>query len=98
MKKDTQLKTNWEERLKEEWAKRIKVNKEGYVTLDSAHLGTWLIPFIHSALAEARGEWEIEQRKNIGMLRQWLNEERITDKKMVTNEDIELFLLDSSKK
>ena len=29
---------------------------------------------------------------NVGFLRQWLNEDRITDKKMVTNEEIEVFL------
>lgn len=31
-------------------------------------------------------------KKNISMLRQWLNEDRITDKKMVTNEEIETWL------
>lgn len=36
---------------------------------------------------------------NIGMLRQWLNEERITDvQKMVTNEDIVHFLTFSLEK
>ncbi len=32
-------------------------------------------------------------KKNIGMMRQWLNEERITDpKKMVDNKDLEYWL------
>lgn len=31
-------------------------------------------------------------KHNIGMLRQWLNEERITDKKQITNEEIEYWL------
>ncbi len=35
---------------------------------------------------------EKEQNKKIGQLRQWLNEDRITDKKLVTNEEIELML------
>jgi len=38
-----------------------------------------------------------EHNKNIGMLRQWLNEERITDpKKMVTNKELEVFLCGDS--
>ena len=37
-----------------------------------------------------------ELRKNIGMMRQWLNEDRITDpKKLVTNEDIADWLFTS---
>jgi hypothetical protein len=37
-----------------------------------------------------------ELRKNIGMLRQWLNEDRITDSnKLVTNEDIASWLFTS---
>lgn len=35
---------------------------------------------------------EISIKLNIGMLRQWLNEDRITDKKMVTNEELEQIL------
>ena len=36
-----------------------------------------------------------ELKQNIGMLRQWLNEDRITDsKKMVTNEQIEMWFDD----
>ena len=36
---------------------------------------------------------ENKLKSQIGLLRQWLNEERITDpKKMVTNEDIASFL------
>ncbi len=31
-------------------------------------------------------------RKEVGFLRQWLNEDRITDKKFVTNEEILTFL------
>ncbi len=36
-----------------------------------------------------------ELRERIGMLRQWLNEDRITDpKKMITNKDIEHWLFE----
>ena len=48
------------------------------------------------ATQRAREESKNEIRKNVGMLRQWLNEDRITDKKMVTNEDLELFLFGQS--
>lgn len=37
--------------------------------------------------------FQSEMGKNVGMLRQWLNEDRITDpKKMVTNEEIKKWL------
>lgn len=38
-----------------------------------------------------KDEWK-RVKVNISCLRQWLNEDRITDKKMVTNEEIETFL------
>ena len=49
-------------------------------------------------ISSQRKELIEEIRGNIGMLRQWLNEDRITDKEMVTNEDLELWLLDKLKK
>lgn len=33
-----------------------------------------------------------QSRYNVSQLRQWLNEERITDKKLVTNKEIETWL------
>lgn len=49
--------------------------------------------FIEKALLEVKRETEKELDIKIGQLRQWLNEERITDpKKMVTNEDLKTFL------
>lgn len=40
----------------------------------------------------------LELKHNIGLLRQWLNEDRITDtSKMVTNEQLEQWLLRGSK-
>ena len=52
-----------------------------------------LDPALTADIAEIVGKfhkaWNEEQKKNIGMLRQWLNEDRITDpKKMVTNKEI----------
>ncbi len=39
--------------------------------------------------SDGREQMRMELEKNVGMLRQWLNEDRITDsKKMVTNEQI----------
>ena len=49
----------------------------------------WLAGKISSLLEIQKKEMGI----NIGQLRQWLNEERITDpKKMVTSEEIKVFL------
>ena len=43
---------------------------------------------------EALEKQKAELRENIGPLRQWLNEDRITDpKKMVSNENLESWLL-----
>jgi len=49
--------------------------------------------FISSTLAETRKETVKEIEGNIGMLRQWLNEDRITDpNKMVASADIKRWL------
>lgn len=47
-----------------------------------------------TTLAYELGKKEMLEKltPRIGMLRQWLNEERITDKKMVTSEDIKDWL------
>lgn len=52
------------------------------------------IPAIISHASKLAREKERERmKKNIGMLRQWLNEDRITDtRKLVSNEDIEYWL------
>ena len=44
---------NWEEKLLKQWNERVKV-KDGFTTLDSAHIGSWLIPFIKSLLLDQR--------------------------------------------
>ena len=45
------------------------------------------------AIQAAKEEERTSHRVRVGMLRQWLNEDRITDtSKMVTNEDIEYWL------
>ena len=47
----------------------------------------------HDAILNWLDEHYSSPKGNIGLLRQWLNEDRITDPaKMVTNEDIERFL------
>lgn len=49
------------------------------------------------ALAEARGAEKYKKSLRIGFVRQWLNEDRITDpKRMVTNEEIEHMLFATS--
>ena len=49
---------------------------------------------IRKLLSQAREDEKIDMKIKIGMLRQWLNEDRITEpKKMVTNEMIEHWLL-----
>lgn len=49
--------------------------------------------FLSSSIDRVLEEVENNQREAIGMLRQWLNEDRITDpKKMVTNEELTKFL------
>lgn len=54
----------------------------------------WSMPTRQAAISEL----EQLMKRNIGMLRQWLNEDRITDpKKMVTNEEIEYWLLEEDK-
>lgn len=54
---------------------------------------TDLQAFLPSLLSAMEAEIHQEIKQNIGMLRQWLNEDRITDtNKMVTNEEIEKFL------
>ena len=45
------------------------------------------------AFEDGKTQTRKEMLKNIGLLRQWLNEERITEpKKMVDNKDIEYWL------
>ena len=36
-----------------EWSERVKVTETGHVVLDSAHIGTWLIPFLKQVEREA---------------------------------------------
>jgi len=51
------------------------------------------IAFLSQTIAKVKAEERERIKENIGQLRQWLNEDRITDpKKMVTNEQIEYML------
>jgi hypothetical protein len=50
-------------------------------------------------IAQVEKEAEERIKTNISLLRQWLNEDRITDpSKMVTNEQLERWLLSSEEK
>ena len=64
---------------KEKYQRDIEISK--IEALAPSNFDQWKLAYEHKLL------------RNIGMLRQWLNEDRITDtKKMVTNKDIEDFL------
>ena len=52
----------------------------------------WAKSYFLMAKDEGKKEMLEKLTPRIGMLRQWLNEERITDKKMVTSEDIKDWL------
>ncbi len=49
------------------------------------------------AKQEGREEVMAKVEKNIGMLRQWLNEDKITDRKLVTNADLEDWIFNNLK-
>lgn len=53
-------------------------------------------PLITDALSRVREETIAKSQASIGFLRQWLNEDRITDpNKMVTNEDLRHWLFET---
>jgi len=56
------------------------------------------LAFIEEALKKNRERIDKEIEKNIGQLRQWLNEERITfGDKMVTTKELKVFLINQDK-
>lgn len=65
------------------------------VEIEAAEQKTWNkrceVDYKEGFLAGQKATLE-QVKSKIGMLRQWLNEDRITDKKMVTNEEIEIML------
>ena len=79
----------------------IIMNPQHYISeAGDVHLETvdWdkLESFILSKYEHGKADGIKESNIKIGMLRQWLNEDRITDpKKMVTNEDIKHWIGDS---
>jgi len=82
-------KPQWEDIFFREYAEKFNDNQE------------WLYEeikdFIRSQITSAYNQGVEDMRRkcvmNVGMLRQWLNEDRITDiKKLVTNEEIEHWL------
>ena len=51
------------------------------------------VKLVITEIQQARADQDKKYKQNIGFLRQWLNESRITDEsKLVTNEEIEHFL------
>lgn len=84
-------KSNWKKEFRQKFGKdyTIKSDPHDYTHegLDlNQHLGT-AISFILDLLEKQKKEL------NVDMLRQWLNEDRITDpKKIVTNKDIKDWL------
>ena len=69
------------------WAENKYNRKNGAVIMAQKHFDKILKE--HS---------QADLKKRIGMLRQWLNEDRITDRKMVTNKELEEWLLPERKK
>lgn len=84
---------NWNEQLKtlmdnlvafdERLPGKITFIGGGYILLKE------LEDFIYPLISQAKQQAREDITKNVGMLRQWLNEECITDnKRLVSNEDI----------
>ena len=93
----------FQEEGEEEFEKMFSINTDGDLKLDFTDdtpvpktdkelLKSWHNQ--QTILAYELGKKEMLEKltPRIGMLRQWLNEERITDKKMVTSEDIKDWL------
>lgn len=90
--------TSLDERIKEEFLKTdwcsayvnwCKEHLPHVIPTDHEKIADFFLSILHRELENR--EKEIE--KNIGMMRQWLNEDRITDpKKMVTNEELKHWL------
>lgn len=90
----------------EEWKKSIKEMLQAFETLISGNHPDYenandvretILAFIQTLISKSKQEGREEEReeikRHIGSLRQWLNEDRITDpKKMVTNEQIKNWL------
>ena len=75
-------KGSWEERYKKELKQKLIAIRNGAL----------ITPILFEIIAEHKQARE-EVFRNIGHLRQWLNEDRITDpKKMVTNEELRHWL------
>lgn len=87
---DTTLRQQIEEILgsKEKWLEFVRLNTGSMEKVRDMDITYEVL--VDSLLSL----FEKEQKKRIGMLRQWLNEDRITDlKKMVTSEELEVWLI-----
>jgi hypothetical protein len=83
---------------REDWEKRLFKIIDKFFTVDGKekHLSVFendLKDFIRSLLTHQREEMIAQLKQDIGMLRQWLNEDRITDSnRMVTNKEIAMWI------
>ena len=88
-------KAEFEKLCEHEEVYNCSAHDEGqYCCLDKEHARHKEIQaFIESTLKSQREELLETLEKNIGFMRQWLNEDRITDpKKMVKNEELKVWL------
>lgn len=79
----------WREQFDKEFSEKVFESLQTAYLRDLRLFRNDIKCFIKSLLLKKQEEYE----KNIGMLRQWLNEDRIDDpKKMVTNEELKKWL------
>lgn len=76
-----------------EIAEQITNNLDGRTVTSHAHYRELLVKELVSALTFLEATHQQELEKNISLLRQWLNEDRIANPAdMVTNEDLRYWL------
>ena len=81
---------NWEDEFDKYFEKELESDHEYY---------TSQLKLAKNFFRQKEKEWKEENELQIGFLRQWLNEDRITDpKKMITNEMIKVFISEETRK
>ena len=83
------MKQNWENIKKE--TKRLALNIKGSTNEEFPADLTNFEDFIFEIIYQAKKEEKEKILKNVGLLRQWLNE-RTDSMELITNKDIETFL------
>ncbi len=82
---------NWEEKLREYFnAEYSPASQQTSISKTLEGLYQFLVSKFSSLIEQTRKEQREKMRKNIGMLRQWLNER--PNKNLVTNDEIEYWL------